>query len=102
MKGLSFYYFLREKLIQNQVIGISKKGLKYTFSKWGVNGDLKYNSSGTIKSIPLELIVSSYYVFSKNIIIDNKWLEKNGKNDWCTAPVLNYLIKEFSKSKKEK
>lgn len=96
MKGLSFYFYLRTTLTINQVIGTSTNGNEYTFLNWGEEGELKYNSSDTIKSIPCELIISSYYVSSKNIIIDINWLISNGKNDWCTPPVLNNLFENYT------
>lgn len=101
MKGLSFYFFLRNTLKKNQVIGLSKNNRKYAFIDWNKNGELLYKSSGNTKTIPVEIIVSSYFVKSKKIIINDQWLKLNGNNNWCTPPILNNLIDIFNTTNKK-
>jgi hypothetical protein len=98
MKGLSFYFFLRSALKKDQKIGKSKYKQDYIFIEWNKKGDLIYNSSGNKKTIPTEIIISAYFVNTKKISIDINWLKSNGNNNYCTPPVLKYLLELYAKS----
>jgi hypothetical protein len=98
MKGLSFYFFLRSVLKKGQKIGKSKYNKDYIFIDWNKKGDLIYDSNGNKKTIPTEIIITAYFVNTKNILIDVNWLKANGNNNYCTPPVLKYLLELYAKS----
>ena len=94
MDGIAFYFHLRHVLIKNQPLSNDDA---YTFVGWARNGNLKFNVNHaarqpTYKYIPVEIIVIAKYWEEKGITIDHEWLLQNGYNNFCTAPVLNYLI----------
>jgi hypothetical protein len=99
MKGLSFYFFLRNKLKKNDIIGYSKNKAPYLFDKWSVEGDLVFSSKNVKITIPMEVIIICIYWNKKSIQINYDFLLFNKLNHYCNPPVLNYLIKNYNSTK---
>jgi hypothetical protein len=67
--------------------------------EWSKNGGLRYRVENSkekqIKTIEPELLVMSKYWQSKGIEISYKLLKDNKHDNFCTAPVINYLLSNF-------
>lgn len=95
MKGFSFYFYLRNKLNINDIIGKSVNGEEYIFLGWSSEGDLIFNSSGQKKKIPSEMIAMCCYLKTRNIEINYDWVKQNGKDEYCIAPVIKKQLDDF-------
>lgn len=96
MIGLQFYWKLRYVLQAEQAVSPDDS---YTFVGWDEKGKLRYriNHSQTlqIKKIEPEILIMAAHWRSKNIHIDHPFLQSNGHNNWCTPPVLNFLLDNY-------
>jgi len=97
MEGYSFILQLHNSLIPNQLLGNN-----FRFVKWMRNGGLQFKiSANQRKTIPVEILMLAYHIYSRNkrikrkVLLNVNWLKANGYSDWCFIDVLKFLVKTY-------